>query len=63
MVVEKQKIDYGFEADQHGAAKMGTPAGGYKLLAGVIEGVEFKDSERVDTDLSPGITELAVHQI
>jgi len=35
---------------------------GYKLLADVVEGVKFKDGERVE-DHSQGTTEAAVHQI
>ena len=36
---------------------------GYALLADVIEGVRFKDGERVESDQSLGTTETAVHQI
>jgi len=37
---------------------------GYKLLADVIRGVQFKDGERVETtDQLQGITESAIHQI
>lgn len=36
---------------------------GYKLLADVVEGVEFKDGERVETDQLQGTSESAVHQI
>ena len=35
---------------------------GYKLLADVVEGVKFKDGERVE-DHSQGTNEAAVHQI
>ena len=35
---------------------------GYKLLADVVEGVKFKDGERVE-DHSQGTVETAVHQI
>lgn len=36
---------------------------GYKRLADVIEGVKFKDGERVENDQSQGTTETAVHHI
>lgn len=36
---------------------------GYKLLADVIQGVKFKDGERVEADQRQGDTALAVHQI
>lgn len=36
---------------------------GYKLLADVVQGVKFKDGERVNMDLSQGTAESAVHQI
>ncbi len=36
---------------------------GYQLLADVVEGVKFKDGERVETDQLQGTTETAVHQI
>ncbi len=35
---------------------------GYKLLAEMVEGVKFKDGERVE-DHSQGTTETAVHRI
>ncbi len=36
---------------------------GYKLLADVINGAKFQDGERVETDRSQGVPDLAVHQI
>lgn len=36
---------------------------GYKLLADVVEGVKFKDGERVEMDQSQGMAESVVHQI
>lgn len=36
---------------------------GYKLLADVIQGVKFKDGERVEPDRQQGHAEKAVHQI
>jgi transposase-like protein len=36
---------------------------GYRLLADVIEGVKFKDGERVISDQLQGAAELAIHQI
>lgn len=36
---------------------------GYKLLADVVEGVKFKDGERVENDQSQGTGNSAVHQI
>ena len=36
---------------------------GYKLLADVVEGVKFKDGERVVTDQFQGMPESTVHQI
>jgi len=35
---------------------------GHKLLADVVDGVKFKDGERVE-NLSQGTTEAAIHQI
>ena len=35
---------------------------GYKLLADVVEGVKFKDGERVELDLLQGSAESAIHQ-
>ena len=36
---------------------------GYKLLADVVEGVKFKDGERIEPDQLQGTAETAVHQI
>jgi hypothetical protein len=36
---------------------------GYKLLADVVEGVKFKDGERIENDQSQGAGDSAVHQI
>lgn len=36
---------------------------GYKLLADVVEGVVFKDGERVEADQPQDIAESAIHQI
>ena len=36
---------------------------GYKLLADVVEGVKFKDGERIEDDQSQGAGDSAVHQI
>ncbi len=36
---------------------------GYKLLADVVEGVKFKDGERIENDQSQGASNSAVHQI
>ena len=36
---------------------------GYKLLADVVEGVKFKDGERIENDQSQGTADNAVHQI
>ena len=36
---------------------------GYKLLADVVEGVKFKDGERIENDRSQGAGDSAVHQI
>lgn len=36
---------------------------GYKLPADVVEGVIFKDGERVETDQSQDTAELVIHQI
>lgn len=36
---------------------------GRKLLADVLEGVKFKDGERVEMDQSQGASEAAIHQI
>lgn len=36
---------------------------GYRLLADVIQGVKFKDGERVESDQQQGHAEAAVHQI
>ncbi len=35
---------------------------GYKLLADVVEGVKFKDGERVELDPLQGTAESAIHQ-
>ncbi len=36
---------------------------GYKLLADVVEGVKFKDGERVESDQAQGAPDMAIHQI
>lgn len=36
---------------------------GYRLLADVVEGVKFKDGERVENNQSQGTAEETVHQI
>ena len=36
---------------------------GYKLLADVVEGVKFKDGERVESDQAQGTPDIAIHQI
>jgi len=36
---------------------------GYKLLADVVEGVKFKDGERVDPGQLQDTAESAIHQI
>ena len=36
---------------------------GYKLLADVIEGVKFKDGEKVEADQLQDTADLAIHQI
>jgi hypothetical protein len=36
---------------------------GYKLLADVVEGVKFKDGERIENDQSQSAGDSAVHQI
>ena len=35
---------------------------GYQLLADVVEGIKFKDGERVELDQSQGTAESAIHQ-
>ena len=36
---------------------------GYKLLADVIEGVKFKDDEKVEANQLQDTVDLAIHQI